>query len=95
MNYYLNCFTDKHKDRAIYMQNANQQGAKIVQYFYKSFLFFGPTSILIGSVASLLYNKFKYDHINPANLYRSFRFSYEFKLNYDFDLKFGLKKKKN
>lgn len=85
------CITiDDHKDKSKYMDRVNQQNAKIEKYVYKYFLIICPTSVLVNAIGSVLFNLWKYGHVDPNNLYRNYRFMYVFQ---EFSLKiYNLKK---
>lgn len=75
---FLALFVDKQTDPLKYMQRAEQQGAHLVKYFYKYFsLFMCPASILLTSIGSTFYIKWKNGHIDPNNLYHPLRYVYE------------------
>lgn len=69
---------DKHEDPLNYMKQADQEGAAIVSFFLKNFGVACPMSVIVGSVASLIYSKWNYGYINIDKLYHSARFAYAF-----------------
>lgn len=75
--YDFDCLTDKYRDPRGYMDKADQEARHALKLFDIWFLFSCPMSILINSIGSYLFNKWKYEHIDPQNLYRAYRFVYE------------------
>lgn len=62
------------KDPLNYMEEAEEKITTFVLYFYVYFsIILFPTDILLSSIVSLTYNNWKYDHIDPAYLYRNHR----------------------
>lgn len=59
------------------MAKADEQGAVIIRFFVKIFLNVAPLSIVLMGVTSLSYNKWKYGHVDPHQLYRPCRYVYE------------------
>lgn len=58
------------------MDRADKQSGQINRFFYKFLLVISPSTALVNSAASLLYNKLIYGDANPNNLFRNLRFVY-------------------
>lgn len=70
---FLSIIIDQHKDPLQYMKKADQHGSQIINYFLNYFIVPCLLSIVVIGAGSVIYNNWKFDTIDPSNLYRAYR----------------------
>lgn len=97
MNFFLNCILDKNKDQLKFMDKAEYLGGCFVNYFYKYFtLFICPLGVLFVCIGNAFYNILMYGHLDPSNLFRTYRLVYDIEEKFNFFIfETKLRNKKN